>query len=304
MHFDFKRVYDSAVSRVPEQIEFDAEGETYVRRFTPSERLILLGAGHIGQSVCNFAAQLEFSVIAVDDRASFANKTRFPDAAQVICDSFENAIDRIDICPGDYVCVITRGHRYDADCLRKLLKGTMPKYLGMIGSKRRTVELLNMLESEGYDRQRLNMIHTPIGVPINALTVPEIAISIVAELIACRREQTNRRSKSTLLTNESVDMELLKYLAENDEPKALLVVYASSGSTPAKPGSVMAINKDYVSHGTIGGGCSENAVMMTAYKLIGTGKTVYETIDMSNDVAEDEGMVCGGKMRVMITDLT
>lgn len=121
-----------------------------------------------------------------DDRPSFANHSRFPEAKQIVCDLFPAAIEKIGIRESDYVAVITRGHRYDADCLRELLRGIMPRYLGMIGSKRRTVGLLNMLEEEGFSRADLDRIHTPIGLDIGALTVKEIAISIVAELIAER----------------------------------------------------------------------------------------------------------------------
>jgi xanthine dehydrogenase accessory factor len=161
-----------------------------------------------------------------------------------------------------------------------------------------------MLEDEGYDREKLDMIHTPIGLEIGALTVPEIAVSIVAELIKYRRIKTDRRSKSTLLACEDADLNLLKFLAENTQPASLVIVYASSGSTPAKPGSMMAVDKDLRTWGTIGGGCSEGAIMLTARKIIGTGQSLCTEIDMSNDVAESEGMVCGGKMKVLITDMT
>ena len=304
MHFDFKGIFGNVSKRLPDEIKFEADGVSYIRRFRPQERLIILGAGHISQSLCNFAVELGFSVIVVDDRASFANVTRFPRAERVICDSFENAIKIIDIDEGDYVAVVTRGHRYDADCLREVLSGKMPVYLGLIGSRRRTVELLNMLEREGFERKRLDMIHTPIGLEIGALTVPEIAVSIAAELVKCRRQKTDRRSKSTLLVCEDADLNLLSFLAENNEPAALVIVYASSGSTPAKPGSMMAVDKNLRTWGTIGGGCSEGAVMLTARKTIGTGGSLCTEIDMSNDVAESEGMVCGGRMKVLITDIT
>ena len=220
------------------------------------------------------------------------------------CDRFENAIDRIGIGAGDYVAVITRGHRYDADCLRKILRGTMPKYLGMIGSKRRTAGLLNLLEDEGFDRAQLDAIHTPIGLDIGALSVKEIAISIVAELIACRRADTNRRSHSSIMTSEDIDLPLLRYVADERIDKVLLLVYDTSGSTPVKSGAFMAVDSSTKFMGTIGGGCSESAVLRQAYYLIGTGESRSVSIDMSNDVAEKEGMVCGGQMKVLLADLS
>ena len=218
----------------------------------------------------------------------------FPEAKQIVCDLFPAAIEKIGIRESDYVAVITRGHRYDADCLRELLRGIMPRYLGMIGSKRRTVGLLNMLEEEGFSRADLDRIHTPIGLDIGALTVKEIAISIVAELIAERRRTTDRRSKSSILTAEDIDLPLLETAARGDIPKTLMLVYETSGSTPVKSGSYMVVDANTATAGTIGGGCSESAVMRQAYYLIGTGEHKCVTIDMSNDTAAQEGMVCGG----------
>lgn len=303
MHTEFQKILDQVQAKAPAARTFEAEGTTYIRNFRPSERLILLGCGHIAQPVCRYAADLGFSVTVADDRPSFANHTRFPEAEQVICDSFPNAIRQIQVNEWDYVAVITRGHRYDADCLREILPGTFPRYLGMIGSRRRVIGLLNLLEEEGFSREALGKIHAPIGVDIGALTVKEIAVSIVAELIQCRRQSTKRRSRSTTLTAEDIDLPLLQFLAEDPAPKALLTVIETQGSTPVKSGAMMAVDQALRMAGTIGGGCSENAVLMDAYRIIGTGAKRCVTIDMSNDVAEEEGMVCGGQMKVMIEDI-
>ena len=284
-------------------LQLEIDGQQYTRNYLPKERLILLGGGHIAQPLCTIASMLGFSVVVVDDRPMFVNKPRFPEADQLVCDDFPHAIEQLEVRPGDYIAVITRGHRYDADCLRTILAGTMPKYLGMIGSRRRTVALLELLEEEGFDRGRLDRINTPIGVPIGALTTKEIAISIVAELIQCRREQANRRSKSTILTNEDIDLELLEYIVHDETDKALLLVYETSGSTPVKSGSYMVVDAFFRQKGTIGGGCSESAVLRDAFHLIGTGKQQCVTINMSNDVAAEEGTVCGGQKKVFLADI-
>lgn len=304
MELDFRAVLDTVRRGLPAALELEIEGETYLRQFRPRERLIVLGGGHVAQPLCTFAAALGFAVTVVDDRPFFANQARFPEAEGIVCNAFPAAIRSLDIGEGDYVAVITRGHRYDADCLRAILPGVMPRYLGMIGSKRRTVGLLNLLEEEGFSRELLDVIHTPIGLEIGALTTQEIGISIVAELIQCRRQSTNRRSKSTVLTSEEINLPLLEFLAEEPTPKALLLVYETSGSTPVKSGAYMAVDETYRSEGTIGGGCSESAVLRDAYALIGTGESKVVTVDMSNDVAEEEGMVCGGQMRVLLADAT
>ena len=124
--------------------------------------MILLGCGHIGQALCRYGADLGFSVTAVDERPDFANYTQMPEASEILCDSFPDAIAQLGITPYDYVCVITRGHRCDADCLRAILPGTFPKYLGMIGSKRRVALLLRQLETAGIELNRITL-HVGLG---------------------------------------------------------------------------------------------------------------------------------------------
>ena len=298
-----KKIHAAAAAGAEAELCFPVDGTVYVRRFRPAERLILLGCGHIGKALCHYAADLGFSVTAVDERPGFANSTQMPEAETILCDSFPDAIRRLNITERDYVCVITRGHRFDADCLREILRGVFPKYLGMIGSKRRVALLFQQLESEGFALGDLERIHAPIGLPIRALTVKEIAISIVAELIQCRRADVDRRSKETRLSSENVDLPLLEFLAADPTPKALLIVYETSGSTPVKSGAMMAIDRLSRTAGTIGGGCSENAVLSDARKLIGTEAQRSVVVDMRSDIAAEEGMVCGGRMKVLIADV-
>jgi xanthine dehydrogenase accessory factor len=286
------------------ELELEVEGAHYLRTFRPRERLILLGGGHVSCHLCSFAHALGFSVWVVDDRPSFANKVRFPEADGILCDDFIPAIQRLNISPSDYVAVMTRGHRYDADCLRTVLSGVLPRYMGMIASRRRSILLMNQLAEEGFDRSVLDTIHSPIGLDIGALTLPEIAVSVSAELVQCRRAKTNRRSHSQRLTLEEIDLPLLEFIVEEPSPKALLLVLDTSGSTPVKSGAMMAVDENYRSMGTIGGGCSENLALRKAWQLIGSGKQTCMTVDMSDDDAEKEGMVCGGQMLVLLADLT
>ena len=111
---------------------FDDEenANCFIDPLTPRERLIILGGGHIAQPLCEFAARCDFSVTVVDDRMDFANEGRFPLAREVICDSFENAINKLHITPYDFVVVITRGHRHDANCLRALFQHIGKHVLG------------------------------------------------------------------------------------------------------------------------------------------------------------------------------
>ena len=299
-----REIYALAAAGKDAELRFTADGTDYVRGFRPAERLILLGCGHIGRELCRYAADLGFAVTAVDERPGFASHTQMPEAETILCDSFPDAIRRLSITEQDYVCVITRGHRFDADCLRAILPGPLPKYLGMIGSRRRVALLLRQLESEGFSRGGLERIHAPIGIDINALTVKEIAVSIVAQLIQCRRAGLDRRAGETRLTAEDADLRLLETMAGDPAPKALLIVCETSGSTPVKSGAMMTVDPLNRTAGTIGGGCGENAVLNDARRLIGTGAQRCVTVDMSNDIAAEDGMVCGGRMKVWITDVT
>ncbi len=274
----------------------------YLRRFTKTDRLILLGGGHVSLDVYRLARTLDFDVICVDDRPMFANSTRFPEAT-VICDDFVSAIHNLHISEGDYVCVLTRGHRWDAECVQTILSGTMPYYLGMISSKRRADGLRKVLQDRGFDRADIDRLHAPIGLKLGAITTAEIAVSICAELI---KERAQRRQKP--LDNElwqtDVNLNLLHYLAESKEARAVVTVISADGSTPVKSGSMMAVNRLGSTVGTVGGGCSEAAAISKARQIIGTGKNAVIEIDMSHEVAADNDMVCGGSMAVLIEDIT
>ena len=281
--------------------DWDGDSVTVREPVLPQERLIVLGGGHIALPVCEFGAKCGFSVCVVDDRPDFANRSRFPDAAQVICDSFENGIKQLCITPFDYVVVITRGHRHDADCLRVLLPGEAPAYLGMIGSRRRTRGLLEMLREEGFDPARIEKICTPIGLNIGAVTPGEIAVSILSEVIAYKR-LPEHGDPGRCCNDSDVELSTLRYLAENREPKAIVTVIETKGSTPRGTGAKMAVSPLGKVTGSIGGGCSEAAVIQDAVRIIGTGRYQIVEIDLTGEVAESDGMVCGGTMKVLVED--
>lgn len=299
---EFARILRETEAGRAAEIERELDGARYVRRFVPEDRLILLGGGHIARPLCHIAAMLDFAVTVVDDRPSFANTERFPEAARVVCDSFAAAIETLQLRPTDYVCVITRGHRWDGECLRQILRGEYPSYLGMIGSRRRVTGLLGLLREEGYDAGKLEAIHTPIGLKIGAETPEEIAVSICAELIQHRRGHSPEDGEA-LLERTDTDFSLLRFVAEDGAPAALMTVLSTRGSTPVESGAIMAMDELGRGFGTIGGGCGEAEVMRQARRLIGTGGTKVVEVDMTNDLAEEEGMVCGGKMLVLVEDI-
>jgi xanthine dehydrogenase accessory factor len=264
--------------------------EPYVKK----PRLIILGAGHIAMPLVAIASMVSFDCVVADDRPSFANRTRFPSAKEVLCDSFENVLDSLQIGPADLVISITRGHRHDETCLRKALPAK-PAYLGLIGSRRRVKMMKETLLADGFDKDALDALHAPIGLDIAAATPEEIAVSIVAQLIEDRRKNL---SGSRWI---EFDEEMLKVLAEDTtQRKTLVSIITSKGSVPRKAGAKMLVLEDTRILGTIGGGCAEAAVIQKARRFQEAGTFDIERVDMTNDAAADEGMVCGGIMDVLL----
>ncbi|MBQ9015794.1 MAG: XdhC family protein [Firmicutes bacterium] len=304
---EIKRILEAAAQGRTEYLNIETDQGSCVRRFQPAQRLIVLGGGHISQPVCHIGALLGFDVTVVDDRPAFANYERFPEVSKVVCEEFRPAIRGLQIHGEDYVCVVTRGHQWDGDCLREILSGTRPSYLGMIGSKRRVKGLYEVLESEGFDRKLLEQIHSPIGLAIGAVTPEEIAVSICAELIEHRRmtgkQETCREASDRVLEQTNVDLPLLEFLTE-EGPRAMMLVLQTRGSTPAVSGAMMAIDPIGRNRGTIGGGCSEAEVLTLARQIARDGGREIVPIDMTNEAAAEEGMACGGTMEVLIEAVT
>ncbi|MCL2025191.1 MAG: XdhC family protein [Leptospirales bacterium] len=274
-----------------------------IEHYSTKPRLIILGGGHIALPLSHIGASLGFRVVVFDDRPAFANETRFPDAETVICDSFDNVKERIKVNENDYVIIVTRGHRHDSLCLHGILKGEFPRYVGMIGSRRRVDIVKKQLAEETSEIEKLSRLHAPIGLAIGAVTPVEIAISILAEVIKnLRLGPSNMDSTVPLKPWKFInpDMELLEWLAkERTEMAAIATVVATQGSTPRETGAKMIILPHGRIFGSIGGGCAEADVMQKAIDIIRDGGHYMIDIDLT-DTAEEDGMVCGGSMKVLI----
>jgi xanthine dehydrogenase accessory factor len=155
----------------------------------PPDSLVIVGAGHIAVPVAQLGVTLGFRVTVLDDREEFASAERFPPQATVKRADFEtDPFQDVRIDERTYIALVTRGHRWDYDCLMRLVRAQpAPRYVGMIGSRRRVRAAFRALLAAGVARADLARVHAPIGLDIGAETPEEIAISIAAELIACRR---------------------------------------------------------------------------------------------------------------------
>lgn len=275
------------------QVQETDGGVVFAEPYVPEPRLIVLGGGHIALPLVEFAAQCGFAVTVVDDRPAFANAERFPTAARVICDSFENALRDLALNQYSFVVVITRGHRHDTFCLREVLRHETA-YVGMIGSKNRVRTVKEALLAEGMPQEALDRVCAPIGLKIGAVTPAEIAISILAEAILYKRT-INRDAWPEL------DRGVLSILREAaDVPFAVATVLSAQGSTPRGAGAKMLVWPDGHIAGSVGGGCSEGEAIHAAYEVLRTGRPCVYTVDLTGGTAEDEGMVCGGRMKLAI----
>jgi xanthine dehydrogenase accessory factor len=173
--------------RPPALLEFPADGHRFFwSRSERKRRAVIAGGGHISFPLTEILSFAEFDVTVIDDRPEFANKFRFPRAQQVICDSFMRAFSTVNIDGNTAVIIVTRGHRYDIECLRAVLK-SKARYIGMIGSRRRIQAIIDQLVEEGNDLALLDELRAPIGLDIGAQSPGEIAVSIAAEIIAVFR---------------------------------------------------------------------------------------------------------------------
>lgn len=213
-----ERVKKLALEARPELLEVDAEGaarpakrvdpehatQIFVDPVTGAQRLIIAGAGHIAQPLAALGSMLGFRVTVIDDRASFANRERFPQADEIIVKPFAAAIDSLKLDRYCYLVAVTRGHAFDEETLRAALRqlaelGEEPAgFIGMIGSRRRVKATLARIEQGGVDPALLAQVHAPIGLDIGADTPEEIAIAIMAEII--RERRVGRRDEFNLGT--------------------------------------------------------------------------------------------------------
>jgi xanthine dehydrogenase accessory factor len=170
----------------------------YVEPVLPIPSCFIFGAGHISKSLSKIASQAGFRTVIVDNRDSYANQERFPEAAEVHAGEYEEVFPKLAVNDSSYFIIVTRGHKDDMRVLRWAV--TQPvRYLGMIGSKRKTIEVVKHLRREGVAVEKLAKLHAPMGFDIGAITPEEIAVSVVAEMIQRRRNPTldwNPLSKS------------------------------------------------------------------------------------------------------------
>ncbi len=291
----FSENRDAAVSVTESGIAQIAGNRVFCDTLGKEKQIVVCGGGHVAIPVIRIGIMMGCEVTVLEDRPTFADNARRAGATRVICDSFEAGLDQVTGSADTYFVIVTRGHRYDQICLEKIAQKEHA-YIGMIGSRRRTALVKQNLIERGISKEVLDAVYTPIGLDIGAESPAEIAVAIMAEIIEVKNKKKCTYGYSKEIVRAITDT--------NGEPekKVLATIVARKGSAPQGMGAKMLVLSDGRCIGTIGGGCMEAAVLQKALYMIRTDTQRAEVChaDLTGADAEDEGMVCGGTVEVLL----
>lgn len=272
----------------------DSVEKVFFEVLSATSRLVICGGGHVSLALVKIAKFLKFPVTVLEDRPMFANQIREAGADEVICDSFEHGLENIGSDSDTYFVIVTRGHRFDKVCLEHILKKSYA-YVGMMGSRSRIQLLKKTMIEEGWQPEKLEELHAPIGLDIHSETPEEIAVSILSEIISIKNSQKRSEGFS----------EEIKEALRAPGRKILATIVMRKGSAPRQIGTKMVIAGGGTVKGTIGGGCAEAELMRIARNMLSEAAEReilprVVRVNMTNQEAEDEGMVCGGIQDVFL----
>ncbi len=269
-------LYQRALARLmEEEVDVSILKEEW---FSTQPQLFVCGGGHVSNSLVQMASHLDFYIKVMDDRPEFANKERFPMAQEVICDTFDNLENYME--PNAYYAVISRGHKDDFECVKKILQKEH-QYLGMIGSKLKVKATFEKLLQAGASQEQIDSIYAPIGLDIKAATPAEIAVSILAQMILVKNSKQCAYASRELL--------------QVKEHGTLCIIIEKKGSSPRGVGSMMFVAEDRIID-SIGGGPVEYAVIQDARA---NQNVMVREYSLNNEESRKLGMICGGINKVL-----
>ena len=267
---------------------FQAEGTLlFAERLVQEPELVICGGGHVSLELSTLADYMEYPYTVIDDREEFANRERFPNAKECICQSFDQAFKEHTFPGNVYYIIVTRGHAHDLQCLEAVLNRSYG-YVGMIGSRGKVKKTMDLLTEKGYPAGQLSEVHAPIGIRIGGQTPKEIAVSILAQLI----EVKNSEQPSSYVDDG------MKELLQSDRDMVLARIIEKKGSAPRGVGSRMLVDRDGIAGGTIGGGKIEFEAEKRAKQLAIDGGSMIESYRLDTESAGSLGMWCGGEVTV------
>lgn len=168
----------------------------YIKVFAKREKLLIMGGGHLGAELYTLGKFLNKYVVVFDDREEFANRERFSEADEIIFGKMEETVKNYSVDENSYIIIVTRGHENDKECLKAILdKKVSPKYIGMVGSRGKVLSTYKELLDEGYSKEELKKIFSPIGLDISSSEPKEIALGIMAEIIAVKNQKTGEHMR-------------------------------------------------------------------------------------------------------------
>lgn len=168
----------------------------YIKVFAKREKLLIMGGGHLGAELYTLGKFLNKYVVIFDDREEFANRKRFPEADEIIFGTMKETVKNYSIDENSYIIIVTRGHENDKECLKAILdKKVSPKYIGMVGSRGKVLSTYKELLDEGYSKEELKKIYSPIGLDISSSEPKEIALGIMAEITAVKNQKTGEHMR-------------------------------------------------------------------------------------------------------------
>lgn len=274
-------------------VKIIAGEKIYIEQICAPGKIVVCGAGHVSMPIIKISKLLGFEVICIDDRDYFAGRAKVAGADKVYCEEFESALKPLESDYDTYYVIVTRGHQQDKVCIKEILKKPYA-YVGLMGSKRRVGFVKKEMEKTGVLKEKLDDIYTPIGLDINSETPEEIAVSVMAEIISVK----NSKKRNTGYTEE-----MLKKISADDEKKVLATIVSKKGSAPREVGTKALFMKDGSFIGTVGGGKAENDILEKSKELLARNKDFEPFIfkvNLTDDEASIEGMVCGGKLEVLM----
>lgn len=301
----FSRCKEQIVERLTCKLNSENDGEDtsrieeiggaklYCELLGQEKKLVICGAGHVSIPIIRMGQMIGFHVTVLEDRPKFADDARRAGADQVICESFEDGLNAISGDGDTFFVIVTRGHAYDQICLESIIKKPHA-YIGMMGSRKRVGTVKEAVIAGGGSPGVVNNIHSPIGLNIGAETPEEIAVSIMSELIAVK----NKKKRSLGYSGE-----IKKAIQEDvDMKKVLATIVKKKGSAPRSVGTKMVVFPDGRCAGTIGGGCVEARIIQKALLILRDCENApcVVDVDMTGREAEEEGMVCGGIVEVLL----
>lgn len=271
--------------------------QVFAERFGAVPQLIICGGGHVAASVARLAKLLGLPVLAMDDRKEYVDSLSEAGADEVICQPFVQALEQVDGSAETYFIVATRAHAFDVACLKEILKKPAA-YVGMMGSKGRSALVRRQLLEQGTDARRVEELYAPIGLSIGSQTAEEIALSILAQVVAIKnkRPQTEGFRTAVLDAMEQADAA--------GQRAVLATIIARHGSTPREVGAKMLVLPGGKIVGSVGGGIMEHQTVLAAQEMLTDKAPAHRRICCFADDNSDASVAaCGGSMELLLSVL-